>query len=122
MLKKSVQYSQNFIKDPNLVERLLSNSSIGKNDVVLEIGAGGGVITRKLRERAKEVIAFEIDNDLPLKDVVRGDFLDHPLPNYPYKVFSNIPFNITADIVKKTFVFRQSTSRQLSNRAKKSGG
>lgn len=46
----------------------------------------------------KLVQRFNNENSLELK---LGNFLAHHLPNQPYKVFSNIPFNITSAIVKK---------------------
>lgn len=104
--------SQNFIKDPFLVKELLSFSSINSNDLIIEIGPGRGIITKELVHRAKEVIAVEKDLDLyqdlieKFKDVknlkiLNKDFLSWHLPNQPYKVFSNIPFNITAEIIDK---------------------
>lgn len=111
-MRKRIAYSQNFLKDKNLVASLLSKSSITKNDTVFDIGAGQGIITDELIKVSGKVIAFEIDKNLceklsqRLKDnktveVKTGNFLDFPLPNYPYKVFSNIPFNITSAVIKK---------------------
>ena len=60
-MKNSISYSQNFLKDKNLVLKLIENSSTTKNDVVFEIGAGEGIITELLLKKAKNVIAFEID-------------------------------------------------------------
>lgn len=104
--------SQNFIKDPFVVKELLFASSINSSDLVVEIGPGRGIITKELIIRAKEVIAIEKDPDLyqglieKFKDaknlkILNKDFLNWNLPSQPYKVFSNIPFNITAEIVDK---------------------
>ena len=82
------------------------------NDTVYEIGAGEGIITKELLNKAKNVIAFELDSDLFTKlskqfqnkkslELKPENFLTCQLPNYPYKVFSNIPFNITSAIIKK---------------------
>ncbi len=107
-----MQLSQNFIKDPFVVKELLSASSIDSNDLVLEIGPGRGIITKELIHRAHEVIAIEKDSGL-FKDltskfsqnsnlkIYNKDFLNWNLPSKPYKVFSNIPFNITAEIIDK---------------------
>lgn len=105
-------YSQNFLCNRQLVQKLVRSSSVGSNDTVLEIGAGNGIITQQLLKQAKEVIAIEIDssfvNHLREKftqtnnlDLIQADFLDLKLPSKPYKVFANIPFNKTADIVRK---------------------
>lgn len=105
-------YSQNFLRNPKLVAKLIRHSSIGKKDTVLEIGPGKGIITSALLDIAGKVIAVERDTNLywSLKArfsgnerlvLVNQDFLKFRLPNYPYKVFSNIPFIITADVIKK---------------------
>lgn len=107
-----IKYSQNFLRDFNLVRSLISKSSISKNDTILEIGAGKGIITTELLNRAGKVIAYELDKQLldALTQKFQGnqllqlefkDFLGVNLPNFPYKIFSNIPFNITSAIIKK---------------------
>lgn len=111
-LRKSVLYAQNFLKDPRLVASLLDRSGIGRNDIVYEIGPGKGVITEQLARRCQQVIAIEKDPRLSLGlrqqfldrshvTVHTGDFLDYPLPRKGYKVFANIPFNITSAIVTR---------------------
>lgn len=111
-MRNRIKYSQNFLKDKKLTESLLNKSSIQKTDVVYEIGAGQGIITTELIKGSGKVVAFEIDGNLfnklsdrfkdeKLIELRLGNFLDYPLPNQPYKVFSNIPFNITSAIIKK---------------------
>lgn len=111
-MRKRIAYSQNFLKDRLLVASLLGKSSITKEDTVYEIGAGQGIITKELAQKAKKVIAFEIDQNLfnglsqrfqddKNVELRLGNFVSYTLPNYPYKVFSNIPFNITSTIIKK---------------------
>ncbi len=108
----NLQHSQNFLRDPKLIQELIGKSSLQKNDTVFEIGAGKGIITELLAQSAKSVIAIEPDTKLYnyLQDKFKGysnvhikkiDFLKSDLPKEQYKVFSNIPFNITADIIKK---------------------
>lgn len=110
--RKSVIYSQNFLRSPELVANLLDKSSIGPNDIVYEIGPGKGIITEQLAQRSKRVIAIEKDLELafqlkqkfaqtPKVEICQGDFLDYQLPSADYKVFSNIPFILTADIIRK---------------------
>ncbi|OGM13796.1 hypothetical protein A3A76_04770 [Candidatus Woesebacteria bacterium RIFCSPLOWO2_01_FULL_39_23] len=105
-------YSQNYLRSPKLITKLIRNSSIGKNDTVLEIGAGRGIITQELVKFAGKVIAVEIDDNLyrelnkkfyEVRNCVtlHCNILDYNLPQYPYKVFANIPFIITADIIRK---------------------
>lgn len=103
--------SQNYIKYPELVTELLNTSDINKNDTVIEIGPGKGIITKQLVKRAKNVIAIEKDKSLTtdlsdLKNeanlkIIYQDFLQFNLPITPYKIFSNIPFSITSEIINK---------------------
>jgi 16S rRNA A1518/A1519 N6-dimethyltransferase RsmA/KsgA/DIM1 with predicted DNA glycosylase/AP lyase activity len=104
--------SQNFIKSPFLIRQLFSVSNINPNDLVIEIGPGRGIITQQLVNRAQKVITIEKDNNLfkdlilKFKDssnlkIINGDFLSYKLPDTDYKVFSNIPFDITAEIIDK---------------------
>jgi 23S rRNA (adenine-N6)-dimethyltransferase len=95
---------------------------------VVEVGPGKGIITAELAKEAGRVIAVELDANLvrslrqrfqkdPIVKVIEADFLRWELPHGPYKVFANIPFNLTADIVNKlmfadyspasTFLFMQ---------------
>lgn len=105
-------YTQNFLKDPRLVTHLLDQASITPDDVVYEIGPGKGIITAQLAHRCKRVVAIEKDSRLaalllrrfaqqPQVSIHAADFLYYPLPRQPYKVFANIPFNITSAIVTK---------------------
>lgn len=111
-MRRSVRYSQNFLKNPRLVEQLVAKSSLGADDVVLDIGAGSGSITSVLAKRSKKVLAYEADERLAAKlaadfkdtlnvKIIRGDFLAQELPKDPYKVFANIPFNKTSDMARK---------------------
>jgi 23S rRNA (adenine-N6)-dimethyltransferase len=107
-----IVYSQNFLRSPQLVDRLLDRSGITAADLVIEVGPGHGVITERLAARCRQVLAVERDPILVEKlgarfahasnvAIFAGDFLSFPLPLTAYKVFANIPFNITAAIVGK---------------------
>ena len=110
--RQPIFYAQNFLRDSCLVASLLARYRIDHNDVVYEIGPGKGIITEQLARRCKQVVAIEKDPRLsaPLRQqfanrpnvtIREGDFLDYHLPRKPYKVFANIPFNITTAIVTK---------------------
>lgn len=112
MQPRSIHYAQNFLKSRSLVERLLDRCDIGPDDVVYEIGPGRGIITECLAQRCRKVIAVEKDPALvsALRSrfagtasikIHEGDFLEYCLPRSPYKVFANIPFNITSAIVTR---------------------
>jgi len=104
--------SQNFLKRPEFVADLVGKTDITRSDFVVEIGPGRGTITQELAKRTNEVIAVEVDPKLAASlkasfqgttniKIIEADFLKWELPDKPYKVFSNIPFNMTADIVRK---------------------
>lgn len=104
--------SQNFLVSRDLVRSLIRGSSITSRDTVLEVGAGSGILTEELLHAAREVVACEIDSRLiaALCDRFKGvgnlrlfqrDFLELQLPKEPYKVFANIPFAITGEVVRK---------------------
>jgi 23S rRNA (adenine-N6)-dimethyltransferase len=110
-----LQYSQNFIHNQNLVKKLIDNSTIAFKDTVIDIGAGEGSITQELVKKvgnSGKVIAIELDSEayehlvnlsknhpnvLPLNQ----DINDYQFPDEPFKVFSNIPFSITSDILNR---------------------
>lgn len=94
---QEIYVSQNFLTSRRLLERIVRISTITKNDLVIEIGTGKGHLTEVLCRRAKERLQKE-DN---LKIMCR-DFMKYQLPSrINYKVFANIPYNITTGIVKK---------------------
>ena len=109
--KRKISHSQNFIRNNSLVNELLSMTNISSKDLVIEIGPGNGIITTELLGHAGKVIAIERDTYLAKEliksnkdnqlEVIQGNFLVWELPTKRYKVFSNIPFNYTADIVNK---------------------
>ena len=115
MAKKSynqIVLAQNFLRSSKLVRLLLDTSSITSNDIVYEIGPGRGIITTELARIARKVIAIEKDSILveDLRNrfqqvdnvyVIASNFLRYYIPHKEYKIFANIPYNITADIVRK---------------------
>ncbi|KYK22165.1 hypothetical protein AYK25_07425 [Thermoplasmatales archaeon SM1-50] len=104
--------AQNFLRKSHLAASLLDESSISLADIVYEIGPGTGMLTRELAKRAKKVIAIEKDYELYVKlkkkfehnDPIilhNSDFLKFKIKESYYKIFANIPFNITSAVVKK---------------------
>ena len=113
-LKKSL--SQHLLKDKNLLNKLVRLAGIGPDDVVIEIGAGQGDLTRALIPQARFVHAIELDRQFkeslePLEQLfpnVRVTFnsiLNLPLRSLVAegraKVMGNIPYNITGNILFK---------------------
>lgn len=110
---------QNFLVDEAALARVASAADLSPEDVVLEIGAGAGSLTRFLAARARRVVAVEIDpvlvsllrttlGSLPNVNIVPGDILALPIeelvgsaaPGH-YKVAANIPYYITSAIIRR---------------------
>ncbi len=110
---QEISKSQNFLTSRRLLERIVRKSTISHHDAVLEIGAGKGHLTEALCRKADYVYSVEIDRKLyerakeRLRDfsnikLICGDFMKYRLPEKgDYKVFANIPYNLTTKIVKK---------------------
>ena len=122
-----IYLAQNFLRRPKLARRLVGMTTIGPSDTVYEIGPGNGIITAALASVAGQVIAIEKDPELvrrlrerfrPLDQVkiVQKDFLAYSFrtrrgtPASEYKLFANIPYNITAQIVRRLLYERTNLS------------
>jgi 16S rRNA (adenine1518-N6/adenine1519-N6)-dimethyltransferase len=116
MPKKSL--GQNFLHDPNALEKIIEIAAITPDTTVLEIGPGTGNLTRVLAREAARVIAVEVDERLipllhaefagqPHVEIVHGDFLDLDisarLAGQPYVVVANLPYYITSAILRHLF-------------------
>jgi len=105
-------YSQNETVNKELIKSLINQTGIAGGDLVYDIGAGKGNITEALLETGARVIAIEKDGYLYRKlqqrfldreaiSLHHTDFLNWEFSGHRYKVFANIPFIQTADIIKK---------------------
>ncbi|MFA5076201.1 MAG: 16S rRNA (adenine(1518)-N(6)/adenine(1519)-N(6))-dimethyltransferase RsmA [Patescibacteria group bacterium] len=109
---------QNFLIDQEVLDKIIAAADLDSEDLVLEIGPGLGVLTQELVKRAKNVLAVELDRQLVkvlennLKDcqnlqILAGDILKIKNSDLaqdlgqPYKVVANLPYNITAQILRK---------------------
>jgi 16S rRNA (adenine1518-N6/adenine1519-N6)-dimethyltransferase len=101
------EYGQHFLADRNILDVIGRLAELGPEDVVLEIGAGQGVLTRYLAERVDRVHAIEIDralapalSDLPANvDLVFGDALQIELPHDATKLVANLPYNVATPLI-----------------------
>jgi 23S rRNA (adenine-N6)-dimethyltransferase len=96
----------------HLARRLVRDADVHATDLVLDIGAGLGAVTRPLARTGARVIAVERDQrtarrlatrtaELSNVTVITGDALLVPLPHRPYRVVSNIPFAITIALLRR---------------------
>ena len=112
MRRQVATHSQHFLRNPRLIAELIGHSNIRRGDLVIDIGSGSGAITAVLARRCRQVLAYENEPGILNKlqqnmrrhknvKVIAQDFLQTKLPDEPYKVFANIPFHLSADIVRK---------------------
>ena len=103
---------QNFLVSKDVINEILSN--VDENDTILEIGPGIGFVTEKLVQKAKRVVAVELDEDaveyldkkfIGIKNFVllHDDILKTDIPKFfeeeKIKVIANIPYYITTPIL-----------------------
>lgn len=111
---RNFRLDQNFLRSPKLALFLIGHSNIKKRDLVIDIGAGSGVITSALARRCKKVIAVEKDattakrlrenlarQNITNVEIFEGDFREMKLPDEPYKIFANPPFSLSAEVFYK---------------------
>ncbi|TLF76678.1 23S ribosomal RNA methyltransferase Erm [Nocardia cyriacigeorgica] len=105
------QLSQNFLADPRAAQTIVRAACVDPGDLVLEIGAGDGMLTRRLLDHGYRVIAYEKDRYYarrlraryagdPRIRVIHNDFRRAIAPTVPFAVIANIPFGISTDILR----------------------
>lgn len=109
---------QNFLIDGKVIQMMVEVADIKKDDVVIEIGAGTGNLTKAIAAKAGRVIAFEIDRDLVsilkenLRDfnnveIVNQDILKSSLlssfqdDTLVWSLLGSIPYSITSPLIHK---------------------
>lgn len=111
---------QHFLYDPSILGRIIQAADLSEEDTVVEVGPGHGTLTRMLAERVEKVIAIELDRKLHEKlkeelaasgpfniELHEGDALRfHYETIGPFKVVSNIPYQITTPLIFKLFEYK----------------
>ncbi|MBO4213439.1 MAG: 16S rRNA (adenine(1518)-N(6)/adenine(1519)-N(6))-dimethyltransferase RsmA [Lachnospiraceae bacterium] len=116
------KFGQNFLIDTHVLEKIMDAAEVTKDDLVIEIGPGIGTMTQYLCERAREVVAVEIDKNLiPILEdtlsaydnvtVINEDVLKLDIKalaeerngGKPVKVVANLPYYITTPIIMGLF-------------------
>ncbi len=106
---------QHFLSDPGLLDKIVAAAELPPAASVLEIGAGPGLLTRRLAAVARRVVAVELDDGLVALlrhelahlanvTVVHGDILKLDVPaviDAPYAVVANLPYYITSAVLRQ---------------------
>ncbi len=123
-IKPRQKLGQSFLMDKSVIEQICTIAQVKKNDIVVEIGAGIGVLTQELAQNAAKLIAVEVDNKLVgvLKDkllkyknveIYSGDILKFDFETISrseqqkIKVIGNIPYNISSPVLFRLLSFRK---------------
>lgn len=130
-LRPTKQRGQNFVIDPNTVRRIVRESGIGPDDVVVEVGPGLGSLTLALLEVAARVVALEIDDVLAARlpatiaefapaqadrfEVVLADAMRVPaVPGPPpTALVANLPYNVSVPVLLHLLELLPSLERGL---------
>ncbi|MDR1401316.1 MAG: 16S rRNA (adenine(1518)-N(6)/adenine(1519)-N(6))-dimethyltransferase RsmA [Endomicrobium sp.] len=110
----SQKYGQNFLIDKNVANNIVKAADLKKQDKVLEIGPGKGILTKIIQSQAKHLTAVEIDNNLFRKlsnyitlnnikntKIINEDFLRYNVPTAKFKIISNLPYNTATAMIQK---------------------
>lgn len=112
MINPKKSLGQHWLEDERALKYIAEQAQIEPGDTVLEIGPGPGGLTRYLIEKAKKVVAIELDANLAheLKqkipynnlEVIEADILKFDLSALPkgYKVVANIPYYLTSNLLR----------------------
>ena len=113
------KFGQHLLRNPGILDKMMEAAKIEPHETVLEIGPGTGNLTDRLLERAKEVIAIEIDGRLAAEvrkriqdkgrshkfKLIEGDCLKVPFPQFDVCA-TNLPYNISSPFVFKLLTHR----------------
>ena len=113
------KFGQNFLKDKNIVNKIVNSVDILSNSLVIEVGCGDGRLTKELCKKYSQVLGYEIDNQVISRlrknveiydnvEIIEDDFLNRDIVNdiSKYKdkniyVVANLPYYITSPIIEK---------------------
>jgi 16S rRNA (adenine1518-N6/adenine1519-N6)-dimethyltransferase len=110
-----VRLGQNFLADPNLLDAIVRDAELGAKDVVLEVGAGEGVLSERLAAAAAHLHTVEIDRGLepalapiaalPNVDLHWGDAMKLDLAALdpaPTAMVANLPYSVATPLLLRT--------------------
>ncbi|MFA7073956.1 MAG: 16S rRNA (adenine(1518)-N(6)/adenine(1519)-N(6))-dimethyltransferase RsmA [Endomicrobiaceae bacterium] len=105
-------HGQNFLIDNNIANKIVQSADIKKTDIVIEVGPGKGALTNILKKFTDNLTAVDIDRELAENmrekykndaniTIVNRDFLKFELPEKPFKIVANLPYNVGTAILQK---------------------
>jgi 23S rRNA (adenine-N6)-dimethyltransferase len=98
---------RHYLRSRSLAEQLVLDAGVRPGELVLDLGAGRGIITRALRDAGARVVAVELDAHVLADlrrlgvEVLRADALVVPLPREPFRVVANLPFAAGTAILRR---------------------
>jgi 16S rRNA (adenine1518-N6/adenine1519-N6)-dimethyltransferase len=118
------RFGQNFLHDQHVLDRIIEAADFQEDDRILEIGPGPGALTERLLATGLPILVVEIDRDLgtalqardeetldvKIGDVLRLDWSEL-LPDPPYKLIANLPYNISSQVLFKALDHREAFRR-----------
>lgn len=110
-----VRLGQNFLADPNLLDAIVRDAGLGPGEVVLEVGAGEGVLSKRLAAAAAHLHTVEIDRRLepalapiaalPNVELHWGDAMKLELGGFapaPTAMVANLPYAVATPVILRT--------------------
>ncbi len=117
---------QHFLRDPNIVRKIIALSGIQPDETVVEIGPGRGILTRALSETGSKIFAIELDRQLhenlekefadsPRVRIIQADALTYPFEDLPlpFAVVANLPYSISTPLLFRLLELRSRVNRMV---------
>lgn len=118
------RFGQNFLVDKNIVRKIIEAADVSQDDDILEIGPGRGALTYELAQRARTLVAVEVDRGLACglaehfgasarvhilsRDILKTNLraLAERFSVASFKVVANLPFYITTPVIEHLCEYR----------------
>ncbi len=123
-VKPSKSLGQNFLRDQNVIKKIVRLADLSSKDAVLEIGPGTGFLTKEMAKRCKKIIAVEKDKRLisilkeNLKEfenvsIVNEDILIYKIRLKKYKVVASLPYYVANLIIRELLTLKNTPSKMV---------
>lgn len=105
---QNTELDQHFLIDEEILKKVVETAEISKDDKVIEIGCGSGVLTKEIFSKPKEFIGFEIDKryekELKKYETKKSKIIFDSALNHSwngYKIVSNLPYGLSEPVIYK---------------------